>query len=294
MSSMKQTWRKIDINNIDLNIEQKNGVITANFEEIKQYLGQEMEEYRRMVFTEDTKPEAKKKVAYLRKLKKAISDRRIEVKKGFMQPYTEFEQKVKELDNLIDEPINFINQQVTEFECKRVRERKEEINAIYKENIDGMDDYLPLQSIYNQKWENTTTSKKTIKEEIAKRVEEVKQDLEVIKGMQTEAVNNALDFYRRTLSLADTIQYVNQWEKQKAEILRKQEEKKKEEISTEKEQEPVMNPPVPEAEDHIRAPEALPVAGEKQDVMFAVTADIIQLAQLESAMKEFGIKYRRV
>ena len=41
-------------------------------------------------------------MASLRKLKKAMNDRRIEIKKTFMAPYTNFEAQVKELDKLID------------------------------------------------------------------------------------------------------------------------------------------------------------------------------------------------
>ena len=105
---------------IRVNVEQKNGVIGFNFEEIKEKLNSELEIYKNMIFTEDSKTEAKKTIASLRKLKKSVNDKKLEVKKSFMIPYTNFEAQVKELDNLIDEPINFINNQVEEFERKRV------------------------------------------------------------------------------------------------------------------------------------------------------------------------------
>lgn len=286
------------MNDIKFNVEQKNGVININFEEIREQLAAGLEEYRGMVFTEDSKTEAKKTVASLRKLKKAISDRRIEVKKSFMQPYDTFEAQVKELDKLIDEPINFINEQVAEFERKRIEERKKEIGLIYEESIGSMNDYLPLSKIYNTKWENVTTSKKAIKEEIEERVNSVKQDVDVIKEMQTDAVDKALDFYRKTLSLTDTIQFINDWEKQKAEILKKQEEEKK---ATERE---VEEKPldIPHELNSIPTKEEEPVSQEKEpdledglkEVTFVVKADMLQLAQLESVFNQLGIEYWRV
>lgn len=286
------------MNDIKFNVEQINGVININFEEIREQLAAGLEEYRGMVFTEDSKTEAKKTVASLRKLKKAISDRRIEVKKSFMQPYDTFEAQVKELDKLIDEPINLINEQVAEFERKRIEERKKEIGLIYEESIGSMNDYLPLSKIYNTKWENVTTSKKAIKEEIEERVNAVKQDVDVIKEMQTDAVDKALDFYRKTLSLTDTIQFINDWEKQKAEILKKQEEEKK---ATERE---VEEKPldIPHESNSIPTKGEEPIPQEKEpdledglkEVTFVVKADMLQLAQLESVFNQLGIEYWRV
>ena len=90
---------------IRVNVEQKNGAIGFNFEEIKERLNSELEVYKNMIFTEDSKTEAKKTIASLRKLKKSVNDKKLEVKKSFMIPYTNFEAQVKELDKLIDEPI---------------------------------------------------------------------------------------------------------------------------------------------------------------------------------------------
>ena len=68
---------------INLLVEQKDGSIETNFEEIKAALAAGLEEYKGMVFTAESQPEAKRTVASLRKLKKAMNDRRIEIKKKF-------------------------------------------------------------------------------------------------------------------------------------------------------------------------------------------------------------------
>ncbi len=295
---------------INLLVEQKDGSIETNFEEIKVALAAGLEEYKGMVFTAESQPEAKRTVASLRKLKKAMNDRRIEIKKTFMAPYTNFEAQVKELDKLIDEPIDFISGQIEEFERKRVEAKKAMICEIYTgimaEHGTVME-YLPLDRIYDSRWENSTTTQKAITEAITAHVEHVEKDLDTIRAMESEFEDKGLAKYRATLELSDAITAMNQYQKQKEEILRRQaeeEQRKAEEEArraAEEEQrkaalvheEPVVPEVVPdvalEEEKAVRSATA-----PEGTVRYEVVADPFQIAQLEAAMREYGIKFRRV
>lgn len=295
---------------INLLVEQKDGSIETNFEEIKAALAAGLEEYKGMVFTAESQPEAKRTVASLRKLKKAMNDRRIEIKKTFMAPYTNFEAQVKELDKLIDEPIDFISGQIEEFERRRVEAKKAMICEIYTgimaEHGTVME-YLPLDRIYDSRWENSTTTQKAITEAITAHVEHVEKDLDTIRAMESEFEDKGLAKYKATLELSDAIATMNQYQKQKEEILRRQaeeEQRKAEEEArraAEEEQrkaalvheEPVVPEVVPdvalEEEKEVRSATAL--AG---TVRYEVVADPFQIAQLEAAMREYGIEFRRV
>lgn len=55
---------------LEVQIVRNNGTIDFNFEDIKDALASELELYKNLVFTEETKTDAKKTVAELRKLKK--------------------------------------------------------------------------------------------------------------------------------------------------------------------------------------------------------------------------------
>ena len=101
--------------NLELSVTQQMGVITGNFDAIKAQLESEMAEYKGKTFTEETKKKAKEDLADLRKLKKNVNTRKLEVKKAYMKPYDDFEEKVKELICVIDEPIGLIDGQVKEF-----------------------------------------------------------------------------------------------------------------------------------------------------------------------------------
>ncbi len=280
---------------INLLVEQKDGSIETNFEEIKAALAAGLEEYKGMVFTAESQPEAKRTVASLRKLKKAMNDRRIEIKKTFMMPYTNFEAQVKELDKLIDEPIDFISGQIEEFERRRVEAKKAMICEIYTgimaEHGTVME-YLPLDRIYDSRWENSTTTQKAITEAITAHVEHVEKDLDTIRAMESEFEDKGLAKYKATLELSDAITAMNQYQKQKEEILRRQaeEEQRKAALVHEEPAAPEVVPEVvPEEEKEVRSAPAS--AG---TVRYEVVADPFQIAQLEAAMREYGIKFRRV
>lgn len=295
---------------INLLVEQKDGSIETNFEEIKVALAAGLEEYKGMVFTAESQPEAKRTVASLRKLKKAMNDRRIEIKKTFMAPYTNFEAQVKELDKLIDEPIDFISGQIEEFERRRVEAKKAMICEIYTgimaEHGTVME-YLPLDRIYDSRWENSTTTQKAITEAITAHVEHVEKDLDTIRTMESEFEDKGLAKYRATLELSDAITAMNQYQKQKEEILRRQaeeEQRKAEEEArraAEEEQRKAAlvheEPVVPEVVLDVALEEEKAVrsaTAPEGTVRYEVVADPFQIAQLEAAMREYGIKFRRV
>ena len=273
---------------LEVQISRNNGTIDFNFEDLKEALTAELELYKNLVFTEDTKADAKKTVAELRKLKKQISDKRIEVKKLYMQPYTDFEAKVKELDKLINEPITFISEQIDAFEQKRIEEKRELINDIYLELVSGREDiagYAELNRVYDSKWENTSTSKKSIQEAITSYLENVTNDIAAIKSMESEYETKALTRYKETGVLSDALLTIRQWEKQKEEILKAEEEKQ-----AEAEADEILDAPEP-VEEFIEPTE-------KNDIMklarYEVKVDPFQQTQLECYMQECGIQYRRL
>ena len=273
---------------LEVQISRNNGTIDFNFEDLKDALTAELELYKNLVFTEETKTDAKRTVAELRKLKKQISDKRIEVKKLYMQPYTDFEAKVKELDKLINEPIAYISEQIDAFEQKRIEEKRELINEIYLELVSEREDiagYAELNRVYDSKWENASTSKKTIQEAITSYLDSVANDIAAIESMESEYEAKALMRYKETGVLSDALLTIRQWEKQKEEILKAEEDKQ-----AEAEADEILDAPDP-VEEFIEPTE-------KNDIMklarYEVKVDPFQQTQLECYMQECGIQYRRL
>lgn len=209
-------------------ITQQEGTVSCNFEQVEAVINGRLKEYERAIFTEDSKVMAKKELAGLRAEQKALSDNLKEAKRKFMEPWEKFEPQAKALIALYDKPITLINSQVKEFEEKRVAERKALIRSIYEELAEDVSDYIPLDRIYDKKWENATTKEKAIREGILSLAIGTRQAVATIQAMHSEAEEKALLVYRDTLNLSEAISCISQYEVQKAEILRREQERQHE------------------------------------------------------------------
>ena len=210
-------------------IVQQEGTVSCNFEEVEGYIKERLKEYDGAIFTEESKGYAKKELAKLRAEKKELNDNLRDAKKKYMAPWDAFEPKAKELINLFDEPITLIDGQVKAFEEDRIAQKKALIEAIYTELVGDLADIIPLERIYNPKWENATMKEKAIREEVLAQATAARIALDTIHGMHSDAETKALDVFKQTLSLPEAISYINAYEAQKAEILRKEQERKREE-----------------------------------------------------------------
>ena len=225
------------MNELQVIVNQKPGIIEFNFEEVRDALAKEMDLRKKEVFTEEQKPLARSEVAALRKLKGVIDDKRKEVKKQYMAPFEEFDAKANELKKLIDEPIDLINKQIDEMEEKRKAERKSKIQSLYDSLIGDLVDYIPLNKIYSTKWENASVTVTAIKKELTEIINSTRTAIMTLNSMTSDAVPEAIKRYKSNLDLAGAISYINQYEVQKAEIMRRKEEKLRQEEERRRQQE---------------------------------------------------------
>lgn len=181
---------------LQIKVEQKPGVITANFDEIKEALAVQMTAYEDYTVTEEGIVEAKKDVATLRKIRTAIDDRRKEIKKEFSKPLTDFETEVKDMLAIIDKPINLINGKLDEFETARKEEKRKHLKELYEQNIGEYVEFLPYDRIYNPKWENKGTSDKDILSELSEHKAVVRSNLDVIKALNSEIEEECIKVYK--------------------------------------------------------------------------------------------------
>lgn len=215
--------------NIQAIIKPQAGKIECNFEMVEKNIQERLKEYEGAVFTEDSKTYAKKEVASLRAEQQNIKDNLRDAKKVYMEPWNAFEDRAKDVIALFDKPIDLINGQVKDFETKRISEKKQVIERIYLETAAELKEYIPLEKIYNPKWENATTREKAIREEMQSMADSTRKALDTIRGMHSEAEEMALCIFKRGLSLPDAISHINNYERQKQEILAREEEWKRQE-----------------------------------------------------------------
>jgi len=202
--------------------------IQFNFEELKAELSDRLDHYNSLVVTEDTIKDAKGDRSNLNKLREAIETRRKEVKKACMEPYTDFEKRVKELVALIDKPIQAIDKQLSTFEEKRREEKLQQIKESYSALVsDTIKDIIPLERILDPKWLNATTSMKKIEEEIILRAKRVNADMLALDTVPEEYTAAVRAKYIDTLDIEAALRH--QEELQRAAEAFKEREKAKQE-----------------------------------------------------------------
>lgn len=301
------------MNDLMIRVESISGEIRTNFDQIEKQLSEEMRQYEGVVFTEDTKTAAKKTVADLRKLKKSIDDRRKEVKAQWMEPYNQFEARVKQMTTLVDTPINYINGQVDALETERIKARQEEIQQIYDNEIGDLTEFLPLYRIQAGRWLNSSITIKAVQKEMAEIISTVGAGKASIEAMRSDAVPDALCKFQATLNLPDALSYINRYEAQRAEMLRREEERRRQEeerkhqaeierVRAEERQRIADEERIRrEAEESVKSEiksvdeaSAAPLtAPDSHKVVYTVVGTDAELQELEMAMTSLGLYYER-
>lgn len=205
------------INSLKLVISplKKMEAIKFNYEELKGGLQESLKKYQNLVYTSQNIKEAKDDRATLNALKKSLNDEKIKIKKEFEVPYKDFEDKIKELIELVDKPASEIDKQVKIFEEAEEVKKRESIENIYAENIGSYADLIPLQQIYDSRWENKTYKETDIKKEIQDIVKKADSDIKVIAELKSEFEFQIKDTYFRTLDLGQALVEKQRLEKQK-------------------------------------------------------------------------------
>lgn len=224
---------------LQVSIEQVPGRIDFNFEELKEQLSDKMAEYEGIIICEDSRVIAKKELASLRKLKESVEKRRKEVKSQAMLPYTEFESKVKELIAIIDRPISVLDQRIKEIEAERIRKRREDVHNLWMKNVveNGAEEYLPFEGIYDSRWNNATTSLKSVEQDLNALVVKAASDINIIRSTRSDVLEDALEKYKSTRDLAQALTIINVYEANKKRALEQEERKRREEEERRRQQE---------------------------------------------------------
>lgn len=263
------------------------GSIEFNNEELKKNISDQVKEFDGSVFNEDSIQTGKIIVANLRKRKEEAKKVDKQVKTEMLKPYEEFHAKVTELTDLLDKPIDNINTQLDEMEEKRKAEKREQIKATYEELVDGFEEYIPIEKIYDSKWENKTTTMKSIKAEINKIVDSTAQAITTITNMNSEYVPEALEMYKKDLSVINAIAFINDKEQTKARILEEEKAKRAEEEEREKQRKEQEEERKHQAEiERIRAEERAKLEAEQRAEQEKIGAEQERLEEIERAKEE--------
>lgn len=180
--------------------------IDWNKEEFMELVTSITEQYEGLTYTEDQMKAAKADRARLNAMKKAISDRRIQVKKAVMEPYTKFEAEVSEVTALIDKPIAMIDGQIKEYEDRTKEEKKAALKKHFEEIAADLEGILTFDRVFDQRYLNVSVSLNKAKADIQEKVDRVHTDLRSLEGFcEDKYLTIAKDAYIRTLNVSNAL-----------------------------------------------------------------------------------------
>lgn len=252
-------------------VEVKNniGTIEDNLDVVEASIRQKLAEYTQVVITKDSIQDGKELLADIRKEKKSLDDERKAIKKAWMKPYETFEARAKKIIDLYDEPVRLIHSQLEAYEEDRKAAKRNNIKKIYefvvKENAE-LADWLPLEKIYDTKWENATCKDKTIREAMEMAFSQIKISISTIQSMQSAWEEDALNVLKDTGSLPLAIEKINSLTKQAERI---EEAKKAQEEASKAELE------AKRAEDKAVVEEPQELIESETDILFPFAAEKI-------------------
>lgn len=274
--------------------------ILWNNEELKAAIAEKVKDYKTIAYTEDSLADMKKDRAGLNKLKNAFEDERKRVKKICMEPYEKFEQQVREITVLVDEPIKLIDSQAKEIDERRKVAKKEEIKVLFASI--GFQTFVSLDMIWDEKWLNATVTLSKIEEQMKSRMYQIGSDVLTINNLP-EFSFEAMEVYKSTLDVNRAIQEGQrlagiQKRKLEAECIKKEQEIRKEKETAE--QEEVVTQSITSVPTYEAAQEAVEEVLETQkeepvlQLDFRVWGTKEQLMALRNYMKENHLKFGKV
>ena len=191
--------------------------IDWNFEELKKEITEKAEMYGSLVYTDENIKEAKADRAKLNKFIKVLEDKRKDVKKMMLEPYTQFESQVKELVSIIGEANDNIASQVKAYTEKLREEKREKVKEIYDkamsvEGAEGIAEILTFDRVFKESFLNSSTTFKSIVNEIEDLRDRVRHDLEVINADTGEYQFEMKQAYLKNLDMTEAISVKQQFE----------------------------------------------------------------------------------
>ncbi|MBC2368123.1 DUF1351 domain-containing protein [Listeria booriae] len=271
-----------------------------DFEKLQQFVTEYASKYQNLAFTAENVKTAKSARTELRKIEKAIDDRRKDIKRQINIPLDEFETQIKKLTTVIKDTITPIDAGIKEIENAEKAEKQKAILAIVEEIAEDRG-INSGRIIIDAKWSNKTTTESTIRAGVAEQVEKLveedarkSKDIAFIEEYSSKRGVDSTGWiasYNRGSSVTEVISQIDAAEERK----RAEEERQRATEATAKvkaEQQHRYEEGVqPTIEDAATATEKY-IIPDIRTVMIEITGTNLQFRELNEYMKEKCIEVR--
>jgi len=186
--------------------EFQTGKITWNYEELKNALDAGLKNYAGVVYDESQIAEAKADRAKLNALEKALTAERLRLKKEFLTPFDDFENKCKELACKVKNVSSEIDAQIKKYEEAEKKKKREHLLAVWEKETSGIyTGGIDISPVWDDRWLNKTfklpDAEKAVKDAAARVRLEIKQ----ITTFDTAKADYMIPLYLRTLNFAQAL-----------------------------------------------------------------------------------------
>lgn len=289
--------------------------IEWNFEELKAEITSAAQEYETSVYTDDTIKSAKADRARLNKFVDALNAKRTEIRKQLLKPDEQFGQEIKELTGIVQKAIDNIDSQVKDYERRQRQEKTKKVLDFYEANIHDIGKYLPFERVMKPEYALSSTTMKSIKQEILDLIQKVDEGLAILNEVDSPYAGDMKEVFLRDYDIGAALAERNRLEaaEQKRKLYAEEQARKKaeREAKLKAEAERVMaagNAPVQkqkaaesQSSQKISPQEPSPVTGRMETIDelvhmldFRVYATAAQLAGLKNYLKSNGIRFEPV
>lgn len=175
--------------------------ISANFDETKAWLTENLEPLRTMAVTPESMSQSKQYRAAIRRVRDRIDENRKLAKAAAMEAYSDFEAKCKELTALCDEAANALDVQIKAMENAVKEEKRLRLMDYFAKTVGDMAEWISFDECFNPKWLNTTYAESTAQADMCAAIDRCRADLNAIRALGSEFETELLAEYRTTRNI---------------------------------------------------------------------------------------------
>lgn len=279
---------------VDTSFVKQLPAILNNLDELKAWLREMTKEDLTLVITEENEGEAKARCALLNKVAQQIETKRREVKIAYTRPLTVFEEKCKEVANVVLTAKNSLWGQITAADEKRKQNKQEKLREYYEATAGETANYRTFEQIFDKRWLNKGVKYDAAKEAIDARLKDIQDELAAIKEVGGDSEAAMLVNYKRGASLSEVLYLKRQLDMEKQRAAEQAERaaqaaRMAEQQAQEAAADDDVEPDAGEADAGADEPEA----EQTIVVVFKVETTREKLQELGVFMRENGIKYGR-
>ena len=268
-----------------------------NNEELKKEITDKAEEYKNIAYTAERSAEMKKDRAKLNALVNAFGDQRKQVKKFYSEPYSKFEDQVKEVLAPAREAIALIDKGLAEIEKKYREDKKTKMLEFYSKHVGDLKSLVPFDRTVKEEYYKRSFTDKKLEQAYIDLFGRFREDIKALDELPERFRDKALLKYAESFSLSDSLREGKRLEELEASMEEYMKKKAAAAKRVEEQGQAISSAPVHTPKQQESEPDAVKEQDTAESVMsldFRAWGTKAQLMGLRQYMIDNNIKFGKV